>query len=88
MLTMLFSLFLAMLPYRQTGNDIERLCIDGGYFIINWKTSPLLICECQNPTYVCYLLNPLDTEIRFGNFPLRTWSGDNWYVDLPRCWSK
>lgn len=86
MIALVLSLALWALPFKQTLYDVERLCMKDGYFIINWKGSPLTICE-KGPTYdICYTMNPFDTVLRFNNSYVRVFDGDTWVYDLGRCY--
>lgn len=84
MLAFILGLVLGALPLRQLVNDTERLCIKDSYFIINWKSSPLTICEDPGKSSYCYLMNPFDTAIRFGNPYIRVVDG-NYFYDLGKC---
>lgn len=89
MLSLVLAVILSVFPYKQMANDIERLCIGGSYFLINWHSSPLTICEhFPHGRPFCFMMNPFDTELRFGDCPLRIFDGNFWYLDMPKCWPK
>lgn len=86
MLTFILSFIFGALPFKQILNDTERLCMEDGYFIINWKGSPLTICEYYpEGRPVCFMMNPFDTALRFNNLYVRVFDGDAWAYDLGRC---
>jgi len=86
MLTFILSFIFGVLPFKQVLNDTERLCMKDGYFIINWKWSPLTFCEDPGGSNVCYMLNPLETGLRFNNSYVRVYDGHTWVYDLGRCY--
>lgn len=86
MLSLILTLLLGALPYKHSLNDIERLCMRDGYFLINWKTSPLTVCEDPLGTNYCYIMNPYDTALRFNNHYLRIVENGVWAYDLGHCY--
>ncbi len=85
MLSFILSFMFGVLPFKQILNDIERLCMKDSYFLINWKGSPLTICEDPRGSNYCYMMNPFDTILRFNNSYLRVFDGDTWAYDLGKC---
>jgi hypothetical protein len=85
MLTFILTLLFGALPFKQIINDTERLCMKDGYFIINWKGSPVIVCEDPDKENYCYIMNPFDTVLRLNNAYVRILQDGTWLYDLGKC---
>ena len=90
MLTKFVLALLLAFPSLLTKNNVDKLCIDHGYFAINWNSYPVTVCESISSTGKitgCFLMNPFDRDLRAGDPYVRVYADGMWFFDFGQCWN-
>lgn len=86
MLGLILTLILSLLPFKEYVNHLERTCFGAWSHLINWRGSPIVMCQVKNhELQSCDILNPFDTHITPANNLLRIFVDDNWLMDFYPC---